>query len=46
VKLYREAFLNSQWSLAAAFGILVMIFVSIVAFRAVRPLEQAQEGTL
>ena len=46
VKLYREAFLNSQWSFAAALAILVMIFVSFVAFRAVRPLEKAQEGNL
>jgi multiple sugar transport system permease protein len=46
VKLYREAFLNSQWSFTAALAILVMIFVSFVAFYAVRPLEKAQEGNL
>jgi multiple sugar transport system permease protein len=44
VKLYRDAFLASNWSLSAALAILVMILVSVVAMRAVRPLERAQEA--
>jgi multiple sugar transport system permease protein len=44
VKLYREAFQNSQWGYAAALAIVVMIFVSIAASQAIKPLERRQEG--
>jgi multiple sugar transport system permease protein len=42
VKLYREAFLNAQWSYVAALAIVVMIVVSIVASQAVKPIEKRQ----
>lgn len=44
VKLYREAFQNSQWSYVAALAIIVMIFVSVAASQAIKPLGQGQEG--
>ena len=44
VKLYREAFQNSQWSYVAALAIVVMIFVSVVASQAIKPLERARRG--
>jgi multiple sugar transport system permease protein len=42
VKLYREAFLNAQWSYVAALAIVVMIAISIVASQAVKPIEKRQ----
>ena len=45
VKLYREAFQNSQWSYVAALAIVVMIFVSVAASQAIKPLERRQEGS-
>ncbi len=45
VKLYREAFQNSQWSYVAALAIVVMIFVSVAASQAIKPLEQRQDGS-
>ena len=44
VKLYREAFQNSQWSYVAALAIVVMIFVSLAASQAIKPLERQQAG--
>ncbi len=44
VKLYREAFQNSEWSYVAALAIVVMIFVSVAASQAIKPLERRQEG--
>jgi multiple sugar transport system permease protein len=44
VKLYREAFQNSQWSYVAALAIIVMIIVSVAASQAIKPLEQRQGG--
>lgn len=44
VMLYRDAFLSSQWSFVAAQAIIIMIAISIVASRAIRPLEASQEG--
>ncbi len=44
VKMYREAFQNSQWSYVAALAIIVMIFVSVAASQAIKPLEQRQGG--
>jgi multiple sugar transport system permease protein len=43
VKLYREAFLNAQWSYVAALAIIVMILVSLAASQAIRPLEANKE---
>jgi multiple sugar transport system permease protein len=45
VKLYREAFQNSQWSYVAALAIIVMIIVSVAASQAIKPLEQRQGGS-
>jgi multiple sugar transport system permease protein len=45
VKLYREAFQNSQWSYVAALAIIVMIIVSVAASQAIKPLEQRQRGS-
>jgi multiple sugar transport system permease protein len=42
VKLYREAFLNAQWSYVAALAIVVMIAISVVASQAVKPIEKRQ----
>jgi multiple sugar transport system permease protein len=44
VMLYRDAFLGSQWSLVAAQAIIIMVAISIVASRAIRPLEAGQAG--
>ncbi len=44
VLLYRDAFLSSQWSYVAALAIIVMIAISLVAARAIRPLEAGQEN--
>ena len=44
VLLYRDAFLSSQWSYVAALAIMVMVVISVVASRAIRPLEAGQEG--
>ena len=45
VKLYREAFQNSEWSYVAALAIVVMILVSVAASQAIKPLERRQEGS-
>lgn len=42
VHLYRQAFLNSQWSYVAALAIVVMIGVSIAAAQAIKPIERRQ----
>ena len=44
VLLYRDAFLSSQWSSVAALAIIVLVGISLVASRAIRPLEAGQEG--
>lgn len=44
--LYREVIINARWGFASAVAMLVLIFVSVIALRAVRPIEQAQEETL
>ncbi|MBV9715729.1 MAG: sugar ABC transporter permease, partial [Solirubrobacterales bacterium] len=46
VMLYRETFINARWGYASAVAILVLILVSIMAIRAIRPIEVAQEETL
>src|SRR5579872_3204480 len=46
VMLYRETFINARWGSSSAVAILILIFVSIIAIRAIRPIETAQEETL
>jgi multiple sugar transport system permease protein len=46
VYLFREVFVNARWGYATAAAIIVLIFVSVAALRAIRPIEQAQEETL
>ncbi len=46
VFLYRETFINARWGFASAVAILILIFVSVMAIRAIRPIEVAQEETL
>ena len=42
----KQVNINGRWGYASSVAILVLIFVSIVGFRAIRPIEQAQEETL
>ena len=46
VLLYRETFINARWGYTSAVAILILIFVSVIAIRAIRPIETAQEETL
>lgn len=42
VKLYRDAFLSSNWSYVAALAIIVLAIVSLIASQAVKPLARQQ----
>jgi len=44
--LFDETSENTRWGFASAVAILVLIFVSVIGLRAIRPIEQAQEETL
>jgi multiple sugar transport system permease protein len=44
--LYKQTIVNGRWGYASAVAILILIFVSIVGLRAIKPIEQAQEETL
>jgi multiple sugar transport system permease protein len=44
--LFDETAENTRWGYASSVAILVLIFVSIVGYWAIRPIEQAQEETL
>ena len=44
--LVKQVNINGRWGYASSVAILVLIFVSIVAIRAIRPIEQAQDETL
>jgi multiple sugar transport system permease protein len=44
--LFDETAANTRWGYASSVAILVLIFVSIVGFWAIRPIERAQEETL
>ena len=44
--LFDETQQNTRWGYASSVAILVLIFVSIVGFWAIRPIERAQEETL
>jgi multiple sugar transport system permease protein len=46
VLLYRETFINARWGYSSAVAILILIFISVLAIRAIRPIEAAQEETL
>ena len=46
VYLYRQIALNARWAYASAAAIIVLIFISLAAIRAIRPIEQAQEETM
>jgi multiple sugar transport system permease protein len=44
--LVKQVNINGRWGFASSVAILVLIFVSVVALRAIRPIEQAQEESL
>ena len=44
--LFDETAQNTRWGYASSVAILVLIFVSIVGFWAIRPIERAQDETL
>lgn len=46
VYLFDETAANTRWGYASSVAILVLIFVSIVGFWAIRPIERAQEETM
>lgn len=46
VYLFREVFQNARWGFASAAAILILIFVSVFAVFAIRPIERGQEETL
>ena len=43
VYLYRETFISTRWGYTSAVAILVLIMVSLIAIRAIRPIEAASE---
>lgn len=43
VYLYRETFISTRWGYSSAVAILVLIMVSMLAMRAIRPIEAAAE---
>lgn len=45
VKLYREAFLSSQWSYVAGLAIVILVVVSVAASQAIKPLQRREAGT-
>jgi multiple sugar transport system permease protein len=44
--LYKQTIVNGRWGYASAVAILILIFVSLVGLRAIKPIEQAQEETM
>jgi len=46
IYLYDETSQNTRWGYASSVAILILIFVSIVGFWAIRPIERAQEETM
>lgn len=44
--LFDETQQNTRWGYASSVAIIVLIFVSIAGYRAIRPIERAQEETL
>jgi multiple sugar transport system permease protein len=43
--LVKQVNINGRWGYASSVAILILILVSVVAIRAIRPIEQAQEET-
>jgi multiple sugar transport system permease protein len=46
IYIYDETFQAVRWGYASSVAILILIFVSILGFWAIRPIEQAQEETI
>jgi multiple sugar transport system permease protein len=46
IYIYDETFEAVRWGYASSVAILILIFVSILGFWAIRPIEQAQEETI
>jgi len=46
IYLFDETAQNTRWGYASSVAILVLIFVSVIGFWAIRPIERAQEETL
>lgn len=46
VYLYRTTFIGTRWGYASAVAILVLIMVSMIAIRAIKPIEAASEETI
>jgi len=46
IYLYRTTFIDARWGYASAVAILVLIMVSILAMRAIRPIEAASQETI
>jgi len=46
IYLFDETAANTRWGYASSVAILVLIFVSVVGFWAIRPIEKAQEETM
>jgi multiple sugar transport system permease protein len=46
VYLFKATQIDTRWGFASSVAIIVLIFVSIVGLRAIKPIEQAQEETL
>jgi multiple sugar transport system permease protein len=46
IYIFDETFQAVRWGYASSVAILVLIFVSVLGFWAIRPIEQAQEETL
>jgi multiple sugar transport system permease protein len=44
--LFDQTAANTRWGYASSVAIIVLIFVSIVGFWAIRPIERAQEETM
>jgi multiple sugar transport system permease protein len=46
VFLYRETFISTRWGYGSAVAILVLIMVSVIGIRAIRPIEAASRETI
>jgi multiple sugar transport system permease protein len=46
VYLYRTTFIDARWGYASAVALLVLIMVSVLAMRAIRPIEAASQETI
>jgi multiple sugar transport system permease protein len=46
IYIFDETFESVRWGYASSVAILILIFISILGFWAIRPIERAQEETL